>query len=137
MKRLRSTFKILAVLPCLLALSSCSSIYVTKDYSGSQCYKIVDDYLQDQGWERTVEDDKIVFIKGQSVKMTFAYDSEGLEVQIHMKRKKGEAFDVSVGNWGMIGEIHLMENRFERISSKLDEKIKEECQFNKVTLVYH
>ena len=137
MKRLRSIFKILAVLSSFLSLSSCWSIYVTKDYSGSECYKIVDDYLQDQGWERTVENDKIVFIKGQSIKLTFSYDSEGLEVQIHLERKEGEDFDVSVGNWGMIGEIHLMESRFERISSKLDEKIKENCQLNKVTLFFH
>ena len=92
-----------------------------------------------------VESGKIVFIKGQSIQLTFDYDnqvagqgkSEGLEVQIHLEKKEGDNFEVSVGNWGMIGEIHLMKNRFERISSKLDEKINEKCQSKKVTLFFH
>ncbi len=121
------------------------NLYITKGYSGSQCYQVADEYLQSQGWERTVENGKIVFVKGQSVQLTFDYDNqvagqgvtEGLEVQIHLEKKEGEAFEVSVGNFGMVGEIHAMENRFERISSKLDEKIKEKCHSGKVTLLFH
>ena len=135
MKKLKNTFKISAVISFLLTLSSCSNLYITKDYSGSQCYQIVDEYLQSQGWERTAESEKIVFIKGQSIQLTFDYDNqvagqginEGLEVQIHLDKKEDDAFEVSVGNFGMNGEIHAMENRFKRISSKLDEKIKEKC----------
>lgn len=137
MKKLISTFKISALISFLLALSSCAGVYVTKDYSGSQCYQIVDEYLQSQGWEREVESGKIVFIKGQSIKLTLDYDSEGLEVQIHLEKKQGDDFEVSVGNWGMVGEIHMLKDRFERISSKLDKEIKERCQLKKVTLVYH
>jgi hypothetical protein len=137
MKKLKSTFKILAVVSFLLALSSCAGVYVTKDYSGSQCHQFVDEYLQSQGWEREVESEKIVFVKGQSIMLTLDYESEGPEVQIHVEKKQDEDFEVSVGNWGMVGEIHLMENRFERISSRLDEKIKEKCPSEKLTLFYH
>ena len=127
MKKLRNAFKVLGTLLCFIFLSSCYNLYITKDYSGSQCYQIVDEYLQSQGWERNVESEKIVFIKGQSIKLTLDYDSEGLEVQVHLQQKKDGAFDVSVGNFGMVGELSQMKNRFERISSKLDEKIKEKC----------
>jgi hypothetical protein len=140
MKKLKNTFKILAIISFLLALSSCTSIYITKGYSGSQCYQIADEYLQSQGWERTIESEKIVFIKGQSIQLSFDYDNqvnEGFEVQIHLDKKQDDAFEVSVGNFGMIGEIHAMKNRFERISSKLDEKIKAKCQPKKVTLFLH
>lgn len=137
MKKLIIAFKVSAIISFSLALSSCAGVYVTKDYSGSQCYQIVDEYLQSQGWEREVESDKIVFIKGQSIKLTLDYDGEGLEVQAHLEKKQGDDFEVSVGNWGMVGEIHLMKDRFERISSKLDEEIKERCPSEKVTLVFH
>lgn len=127
MKKSKSIFKTSAIIFFLLAISSCASVYIAKDYSGSQCYQIVDDFMQSQGWERTVESEKIVYIKGQMVKVTFNYDDEDLEVQIHLEKMKDEAFKVSVGNWGIVGDIHLLKNRFERISSKLDEKIKEKC----------
>lgn len=127
MKKSKNIFKALVVIFLLFSLPACQNLYVTKHYTNSQCYQFVDEYLQGQGWERIVESDKVVFVKGQSVKLTFNYDAEGPEVQVHLEQKENGAFDVSVGNFGMVGEIHQMENRFERISEKLDEKIKEKC----------
>jgi hypothetical protein len=137
MKKSKSTFKIFVICSFLLAISSCASVYIAKDYSGSQCYQIVDEYLQTQGWGRTVESEKIVYIKGENIQLTIDYESEGLEVQIHLEKMEGDTFEVSVGNWGMVGEIHLMKSRFERLSSKLDEKIKEKCHVENVALFLH
>ncbi len=123
----RSKVILRSSLPILAIASSCANVYVTKAYSRPECFDYTASYLRSQGWDESREGANLIFRKGANIVPTLDYDTETLEVQVHLRQLPDNTFEVAVGNLGMAGEIHLLRNRFHRISSKLDEKISAEC----------
>ncbi len=54
----------------------------------------------------------------------FAYDSEGLEVQVIVEHDANGDLTIHVGNWGFPFEPLLMKDRFRRLADRLERDIR-------------
>lgn len=108
-------------------LSSCS-LFVRKEYRGSNCLPKISHYLISENWELTsTSDTELEFRVGNSFVPTFDYEGDELEVQVVIK-KNNKTYSIEVGNYGLYIELVQMKPRFARISETIDGFIKKECE---------
>lgn len=118
-----------------MSLEEVFSCYVSNNYSGDQqAFRRIQKYFEDAGryteekWhQKSADDTKASFAKGESVAFTFDYQSPVLEVRSIITYSEADGtITVSVGNSGFPFEARLAKPRYQRLLDKIDAYIKDQ-----------
>lgn len=113
-----------SLLLLLVFITTSCSHFIEKSYTEPICINKLKSLLIFNGWEISKENLNVVILKkGKKLVATNDYESEDLEVQIHIDQAKTPQV-IEVGNYGIYFELKMMSPRFKRISSYIDDFIK-------------